>query len=330
MNPLKIIVTGHTGLIGSHLVDKLVDMGHTVYGMSQGVGSMPGNENPNTENYCINLLNKEATAEIIEDIKPDMVYHLAANAAEGKSQFSPIDITQRNVNIMLNVLVPAIRSGMRRFVYTSSIAAYGAIIPPFKESDYMQPQDIYGINKMACEKIIKVMAKVHGFEPLVFRPHNVYGPRQNMKDPYRNVVTLFMNQILQGKPYSIYGDGSMKRCFSYVGDVAQVLADSAGKNMAYMALNVGADKSYSIKELSDMVIKVSGTNLEPNYLPDRPQEVHEAIADHSLMHQIFEYGHTPLEDGIRRTWEWAKTVGPVEYEYTGFEIESNKIPNNWR
>lgn len=317
---MKVLVTGANGLIGSHTLKQCKEAGMQVYGTDlEGDGL-----------HHLDLLDKEATAEFITDLKPDVIFHYAANAAEGKAQFSPIDITKRNIEIFLNVIVPAINSGMKRFIFTSSIAVYGSIQIPFKESDPPIPQDIYGINKLAIEQMIRVLSNVHGFEYVITRPHNVYGPGQNMKDPYRNVVTIFMNYLLKNQPYSIYGDGSMQRCFSYIDDVVDVLVKCATYPVHGLTVNIGSEKTYTINELSETIQRVSGVHVKPKYIPDRPQEVHTAKSDHSICKIVFGYHDTPLEKGIKESWEWVKAQGPVEPEFTEVEIQSDKLPENWK
>jgi UDP-glucose 4-epimerase len=323
---VRILVTGSSGLIGSHTARALVKQGHDVYGISRS------NNNPvkGETRFNVDLRDKAKTEEIITKIRPKVVYHFAANAAEGKAQFSPIDITERNINIFLNTLVPAINAGMKRFIFTSSIAVYGSIEIPFKESDPPIPQDIYGINKLACERTLRVLSKVHEFEYVIARPHNVYGPGQNMTDPYRNVVTLFMNSLLKGEAYSIFGDGTMRRCFSYIDDVVDVLTQLKEGDINGLTVNVGSEKTHTINELSDMIKKVSGIDIEPKYLPDRPQEVHTAKSDHSLCRSLFGYKDTAFKKGISETWKWCKKQGPQEHKHTQIEIPSKKLPSTWK
>lgn len=323
----RVLVTGDSGLIGSHLVDALLQKGHTVFGIS----SSNRNSNEKVKRFLIDLRDRQATAAVIEDIKPEYIFHLAANAAEGKSMFSPIDITSNGVNTFYNVLVPSIKSGtLKRFIFTSSIAVYGSIHVPFRESDLPLPQDLYGINKLAVEHALRVMSQVHDFECVIVRPHNVTGPRQNMQDPYRNVVTLFMNSLLKGVPYSIYGNGEMRRCFSYVKDVVEVIVKCGFEDVAGMTFNVGSDKDYSINELSVMIQEISGIHIPPLYLPDRVQEVHTAVSDHTLVKKVFGYTETDLRTAIKETWEWCKAQGAQEHAFTELEIPSNKAPRNWK
>lgn len=324
---MKVLVTGQSGLIGSHLVDLLIKHGHEVYGISR----TNRNENPKCHNYCLDLNDTVKAKTIIESIAPEVVFALAANAAQGKSFFSPIDTTTNNINVFFNTLVPSIRAGsLKRVIFTSSAAIYGSIKNIFKESDTPAPQDIYGISKLMIEDSLKNMSPVHGFEYVIIRPHNVFGPRQIMDDPYRNVVTLFMNHILRGEPYSIYGDGEMRRCFSYVEDVVDIIYRSGFEEVAGMTFNVGSDLDWSLNQLSDAIQKISGQIVAPVYLPDRVQEVHAAILNHDLIKKTFGYKDTSLNEAIKKTWKWAKKQGPQEYVYTELELPNKLVPENWK
>lgn len=325
-------MTGAAGFIGSHLVDKLLAEGHMVFGIDDLSGGSLENVSPRCQFEKIDLQDKIATARAIEWMKPEVVYHLAANAAENKAQFSPIDITNRNVGVFLNTLVPAIKTGsLKRVVFTSSIAVYGALQTPFKETDKPEPEDIYGISKLACEQMLRVLSFVHGFEYVIARPHNVYGPRQNMRDPYRNVVAIFGNKLLKGEPYYIYGDGNQVRCFSYIDDVVKALVACLKPSVAGMTFNIGSDARYTINELSEALQEVAGHNDVPEYVADRPQEVKEAISDHSEAKKYLGYkDETSLKKGLEETWLWMMDKGPQELVYDELEIPSDKIPVTWK
>ncbi|MCX6725925.1 MAG: NAD-dependent epimerase/dehydratase family protein [Candidatus Shapirobacteria bacterium] len=324
---MKVLVTGQSGLIGSHLVDILLAYNHEVYGISR----TNRNKNPRCHNFCLDLRDTARAKKIIESVAPEVVFALAANAAEGKSFFSPIDITTNNIDVFFNTLVPSIRAGkLKRVIFSSSVAVYGSIKTPFKESDTPAPQDIYGVSKLTIENSLKIMSQVHGFEYVIIRPHNVFGPRQNMNDPYRNVVTLFMNHILIGEPYFIYGNGEMRRCFSYVKDVVDIIYRSGFEKVSGMTFNVGSDLDWSINQLSEVIQKISGHIVSPKYLPDRVQEVHNVISNHNLIRKIFGYKDTPLEKALKETWEWAKKQGPQKYIYTELELPNKLVPKNWK
>ena len=322
---MKALVSGGAGFLGSHLVDKLIKEGHEVTVVDDYSGGSEDNHNPKALYLKEDCRDFASIDRIFRITGPEVVFHLAANAAEGKSLYSPIDITSRNYDAFIKVLTAFIRHGGKRFVFTSSIAVYGELQTPFKETDDPEPEDLYGISKLAIEQSLKVMSKVHGFEYVIARPHNVYGPRQNMRDPYRNVVTIWINNILRGEPITIYGDGSMKRCFSYIDDVVDPLYKCGFDNVAGMTFNVGSSNVYSLSSLADVL----GAE-ERVYLPKREQEVQEAIADHALCNKHLGYNETYLGDGIAKTWKWAKQQGPQEPIYTPIEIDSKKLPKNWR
>lgn len=327
----KVLVTGGAGFIGSHLVDRLIKEGHKVYIIDDLSGGKKKNINPRANFFKCDLRNVKKTDQIIKKIKPEIVYHLAANAAENKAQFSPIDITSRNWNTFINTLVSSLRNGMKKIVFTSSIAVYGAQQTPFKETAKPEPEDLYGVSKFAIEDTLKILSKIHNFEYVITRPHNVYGPRQNMTDPYRNVVTIFMNSLLKNKPYYIYGDGEQRRCFSYIDDVVEAIYKCGFGDFHGMIFNIGADSDYSINELSNSVKKVTGKNIEPIFIGERPQEVKIAIADHSQAKKLLSYkDKTPLEEGIKLTWEYAKKLGPQEALFGEIELDNPLLPENWR
>lgn len=327
---MNILVTGGAGFIGSHLVDRLIGAGHTVNVIDDLSGGYKRNLHKQAKFFRCDLRDTARTAKIIEKIKPKIVFHLAANAAENKAQFSPIDITTRNYNTFINTLVPSIKHGMKRIVVTSSIAVYGALQTPFQESDKPEPEDLYGLSKLMMEESLKILSNIHGFEYVITRPHNVIGPRQNMADPYRNVVTIFMNSLLKNEPYYIYGDGDQRRCFSYIDDVVDALYTCGFANVNKRIFNIGADKDYSLNELSDAIQKISGIFIKPIYLADRPNEVKVAISDHKMAKKYLNYQDTTsLEEGLQETWKYAKKLGSQEYTYTEIELHSQKLPSNW-
>lgn len=288
----KIVVTGSSGLIGSNLVKRLIKQGHDVVGIDKQTG--------------LDLTNQFETDKAFEQIRPEIVYHLAAEAAEARGQVSPVDMTQNNSGIFVNTLKASINNKVKRFVYTSSVAVYGEANVPYKENGPTIPKDVYGVNKLACEQMLKIMAKVHDFEYTIFRPHNVYGPGQNMRDPYKNVVALFMRNLLEGKPYKLYGEGSMRRAFSYVDDVVEVIADSLLPKYANITLNVGSEKDISIKELSDIIQWITGIEGKVEMVPARKQEISMFLADHTTQRKLYHYKETSIDKGLKTTWEWVK------------------------
>lgn len=327
----RVLVTGGAGFIGSHLANKLIRANYHVFVIDDLSGGKKENVNSKAIFFKCDLRDTAKTDKIIKKIKPEVVFHLAANAAENKAQFSPIDITTRNWNTFINTLVSSLRVGMKRIVVASSIAVYGSLQTPFKETDKPEPEDLYGISKFAIEEALKILSKVHKFEYVITRPHNVYGPRQNMNDPYRNVVTIFMNALLKKKPYYIYGDGNQRRCFSYIDDVVEALFHAGIGDFHGMIFNIGADKDYSINQLSQVIQEVTNVSIPPVYTNERPQEVKEAIADHTQAKKYLSYhDKTSLLKGIKSTWDYAKKLGPQEYKFDKVEIDSPLLPKNWK
>jgi UDP-glucose 4-epimerase len=243
---------------------------------------------------------------LFKKIYPDIVFHLAANAAEARGQISPVDMINNNIGIFANTLKASINTGVKKFVYTSSVAVYGEANVPYKEWGPTIPKDIYGVNKLACEQILRIMAKVYGFKYTIFRPHNIYGPGQNMSDPYKNVVALFMRNLIEKKPYKLFGFGKMRRAFSYVDDVVDVMSQAVD-NFDNITMNVGSNKDISIKELSDMIQEILGIRGEIEMLKGRPQEIDMFLADHTTQNELADYSETPIEEGLKKTWEWAKS-----------------------
>lgn len=327
---MRVLVTGGAGFIGSHLVDKLITKGHEVLVIDDFSGGSERNIPVNIGYMDIDCRDAQDVDLFFDMHRPEIVFHLAANAAENKAQFSPIDITSRNYSAFINTLTPFIKYGGKRFVFASSIAVYGALQTPFKETDKPEPEDLYGITKLAAEQTLKVMSKVHGFEYVIARPHNVYGPRQNMRDPYRNVVTIWMNAILRGNPVWIYGNGKQKRQFSYIEDVVEQLYKCGFEDVAGKTFNLGSYMDLTLNELFTAIKQVTGYDKEPLYLPMRPQEVFDAIADHDQANIWLEYNRTTNGEGLSKTWEWVKQQGPQEPIYTKLEIESPLVPQNWR
>lgn len=286
----KILVTGHTGLLGSNLEKRLISEGHEVVGLSYETGH--------------DLRVEKDVDKWISEAKPDVVYHLASFCAEARGQVSPVDMTQRNIGIFVNVLKASINVGVKKFIFASSIAVYGNVPTPYQEDGPTEPEDVYGVNKLASEQILKIMAKVYGFEYVIFRPHNIYGPGQWMNDPYKNVVALFMRKLIEGEPYILFDEGKMKRAFSYVDDVVDIFYQ--GLELSGVTMNVGSKHYVSIREFSDILQEVTGIKGKVELKPARPQEIEDFIAGHDVQDRLSKYKETPLREGLLKTFKWVQ------------------------
>jgi UDP-glucose 4-epimerase len=192
------------------------------------------------------------------------------------------------------------------------------------------PEDSYGISKLAVEQDLKVTHEIFGLDYIIFRPHNVYGERQNIGDRYRNVVGIFMNQLLQGQPMTIFGDGAQQRAFTHISDVAPIIASSVDYAMARNQIfNVGADVPYSVKELAHMVADAMGKPCRIQNL-DARNEVKNAFSDHSKAEEIFgRREKLSLERGIQLMADWVRKNGARESSiFEGIEVLRN-MPPSW-
>jgi UDP-glucose 4-epimerase len=335
---MRVLVTGAAGFMGSHLVDSLVTLGHEVYGVDDMSGGFWRNINPQSHFTKLDLREQASVDTYITDVKPEMVFHLAADATEGRSQFTPLNCTQRNLVAYMNLLVPSIREGMKKMVLVSSMSVYGAQQPPFSEEMPRMPEDVYGVSKASMEHITEILSDVHGFKYTIIRPHNVYGVRQNIADPYRNVVGIFINSLLRGKRFHIYGDGEQKRAFTYIEDFTPyILRAGLDDSVNGEIINVGPREEYTINYLAEVILKhffPGGTPEEflPVYLPSRPKEVKEAYCTTDKAEKLLGYKTTiHLEEGVSKMIEWAKELGPQEPNFLvdGLELINDQVPVVW-
>ncbi len=335
-----IVVTGAAGFMGSHLVNYLISQGYKVAGIDDLSGGFAENINPKSNFIKLDLRNKAKTAKVISKLAPKLIYHLAADASEGRSQFTPLSATERNYLAYINLLVPAIAAGLEKIVVVSSMSVYGEQKPPFSEEMEPAPVDIYGISKAAMEKATQILSGVHKFTYTIIRPHNVYGPRQNLSDPYRNVVGIFINSLLRGKPFYIYGDGGQKRAFSYIDDVTPYIAKAGlASNCNGEIINIGAgpEETVTINQLAKIILdKFFGNKIPDKFKPihtkDRPQEVKEAFCTSEKAGRLLDYKtKTPLLVGIEKTINWAKKRGPQKPAYLSkLELETVGVPETWK
>jgi UDP-glucose 4-epimerase len=261
----------------------------------------------------------------------DYVYHLAAYAAEGLSHFIKRFNYTNNVVGSMTLIDAAVNYDVKCFVFTSSIAVYGAGQVPLTEAMIPQPEDPYGIAKLAVERDLHVTHEMFGLPYVVFRPHNVYGERQNIGDRYRNVIGIFMNQALRDEPFSVFGDGEQQRAFTYISDIAPAIASCVDVPAAMNEVfNIGGDVPFSVNELSRVVASAMGVELKVDHLPPR-NEVVDAWSSHEKARSVFGTpdAYVDLSDGITRMAAWVREHGAQEPSvFEGIEIRRN-LPPSW-
>jgi UDP-glucose 4-epimerase len=328
---MAILVTGGAGFIGSHIVNDLQTMGETVIVLDDLSGGFKENVNPSAVFIEGSINDIQLIDRIFHSYKIEYIYHLAAYAAEGLSHFIKRFNYENNLIGSVNLINAAVNHNVKCFVFTSSIAVYGAGQLPMSEEMVPNPEDSYGIAKFAVEQELRTSRHIFGLNYIIFRPHNVYGEFQNIGDKYRNVVGIFMNQIMLGKPLTIFGDGTQTRAFSYIRDVSPIIAGSIRNPDAYnQVFNIGADEPISVNDLAKTVAKEFKVQPEIIYLPARSEVVH-AYSDHSKVRNILKYSTKyNLEVGIRIMAEWAKKVGARKSKiFDQIEITKN-LPVSWR
>ncbi|HEX6869612.1 MAG TPA: NAD-dependent epimerase/dehydratase family protein [Micromonosporaceae bacterium] len=310
----RVLVTGGAGFIGSHLAHALVERGHAVVVLDDLSGGVRSRV-PDTAELAVGSVADEAFVEDVFASYPfEGIFHLAAFAAEGISHAVKKLNYTTNVLGSIHLINAALRTGVRVFGFASSVAVYGHGRAPMRESDVAVPADSYGNAKLTVERELDVTMRMQNLPFFAIRMHNVYGEWQNMRDPYRNAVAIFLNQIMRQEPITVYGDGRQVRAFTYVGDIVDTLIACATNPATWgHALNVGSATPSTLLRLAEQVRLAMGVPDHPIvHLPAR-DEVRQAYTDSSRARTLLgDWPETSLEDGIARTAAWARTQGPAE------------------
>ena len=330
---MHIFITGIAGFLGSNLAEYYLKKNYKVSGCDNLVGGSLVNIDQNKINFFkANCEDFEMMKKITKNV--DILCHAAAYAHEGLSCFSPVLISSNNVTGSVSVFTAAIVNKVKRIVYCSSMARYGNIKIPFKEEDELKPVDPYGVSKVAAENILKILSKTHNIEYNIAVPHNIIGPKQKYDDPYRNVVSIMINLILQKKSPIIYGDGNQKRTFSDIDDciycLDKLLTDP---QIVSQVVNIGPDEEYiSINQLYRLLSNKLKFNLEPKYLADRPNEVKEATCSADKARKILGYKTSvSLDESLDKIINYISQKGPKDFQYNyPLEINNEKTPITWK
>ena len=330
---MHIFITGVAGFLGSNLADYYINKGFKVSGCDNLVGG-------DIENIPSKVIFYQGNCEDLDFMtratkeKVNVLCHAAAYAHEGLSSVSPTLICNNNVTGSTSVFTAAIRNKVKRIVYCSSMARYGDIKVPFREDDKLNPVDPYGVSKVAAERILEILCHTHHVEYNIAVPHNIIGPKQKYDDPYRNVVSIMVNLMLQKRKPIIYGDGNQKRCFSDIDDCLYCLDKLiTDKKIVSQVVNIGPDEEYiSINELFEKLSNKLKFNKGAKYFEDRPNEVKQATCSSDKARKILNYKTSvKLDDSIDKVINYIKKKGTKKFKY-GYmiEIENDKTPVTWK
>ena len=330
---MHIFITGVAGFLCANLADFYIKKGFKISGCDNLVGgSLENIDQKKIAFYQGDCENLEFMTKIMKDV--DVVCHAAAYAHEGLSVFSPTLICNNNLTGSVSVFTAAIKNKVRRIVYCSSMARYGNIKIPYTEDQVPNPVDPYGVSKLAAENILKILCEVHGVEYNIAVPHNIIGPKQNYNDPYRNVVAIMINLILQNRQPIIYGDGEQKRTFSDIDDCIYCLDKlMLDKNVKSQLVNIGPDDEFtSINTLFQTLSNKMGFNQDPIYLEDRPNEVKYSTCSADKAKKFLNYKKSiTLDESLDKVIEYIKSKGPKKFIYNyHLEIENEKTPKSWK
>lgn len=329
----RIFISGVAGFLGSHLADAFLLLGDEVVGIDSMIGGYPDNVPARVD---FHLVDCNDVARVREHMKGcEIVYHCAATAYEGFSFYAPHLVVHNVVSATAGMVSAAIASGVRRFVYCSSMARYGEQqSSPFVEEMVPRPQDPYGIGKLSAEQLVANLADAHGMDWAIAVPHNIIGPRQKYDDPFRNVASIFINMMLQGRQPFVYGDGEQRRCFSFVSDTVTPLARMAFEpDVGRHVINVGPDDEIvTINALAAAIARILDFDLRIQHVPGPPRQVRVATCSADKARRLLGYEpKVKLEDGLRQMVAWIKERGPRPFRYhLDLEIGGENTPPTWR
>jgi UDP-glucose 4-epimerase len=329
---MHIFITGVAGFLGSNLADYYLKKNYKVSGCDNLVGGSLENVDKKVAFYKVDIEDFDKLSNIMKNV--DVVCHAAAYAHEGLSNFSPVMFAKNNVVGSVSVFTAAIKNNVKRIVYCSSMARYGSIKPPFSENDKPNPVDPYGISKLAAEKILINLCETNNVEYNIAVPHNIIGPKQKYDDPFRNVVSIMTNLMLQNRNPIIYGDGEQKRSFSDIDDcifcIDKLLFD---KKINKEVVNIGPDENFvTINELFEILSNKLQFNKNPKYYKDRPNEVKYAKCSSEKARKLLNYKTTvSLEDSIQKVVDYVNLNGAKKFLYNyDIELNNNLVPITWK
>ncbi len=332
---MRILVTGCCGFIGSHIFKALINSGHQVMGIDDLSGGYLENIKGYEENFTAMDLNSEFVDGLVRHFVPEVCFHTAASAREIGSLFEPLKSTRTNYLAYMNLITVLIKAKFKRMVLFSSMAVYGTGEPPFKESDPLHPEDVYGANKAAMEISTEALADIHDFEYVILRPHNVFGEYQSLRDRFRNFIAIFMNRIMREEDLTIFGNGMQVRAPSYIRFSLPCYLNCLANCPSAEIINIGGIENYTVLDVAEIVIDqmLKYGWKKPNivHAPDRPREVPVAYSTYKKSQDLLGYNETlAMKYCIKIMAGWTSVRGPQEWSEDTLELINDKAPEEWR
>ncbi|MEX2160304.1 MAG: NAD-dependent epimerase/dehydratase family protein [Anaerolineales bacterium] len=327
------LVTGAAGFIGGHLLKGLLDAGSEVIAVDDFSTGKEENLDPRVNNVIRSVAGK-VPASILRNI--DTVYHFGEMAAENLSLFAPDEFYLKNVISTYKLIISSVKAKVRRFVFASSMAVYGNSPVPYREQNQVDPQDPYGLAKYQGERILDIYGKLGAIEIVNVRLYNVYGPNINLNDPYRGVVGIFINQLMNNKSPVVFGDGNQQRAFTFVDDIIPFIIQ-LGYSQAVInkAINLGGNELTTINQLVQIMAEHFHYRNAPRYFDERINEKTAVYCSTDRAKEILGFqAQTSISQGLKKTIEWAKTLSPVPQFnyglYKGISVLTDRLPEPWK
>ena len=332
MKKTSIFITGVAGFLGSHLAKWALSKGYKVLGADNLSLGRKANIPIGVQFYEYDILDLEKNKQYLRDV--DVVFHCASYPYDNFSLFAPFKVVQNTFSTTASLLSASISNHVKRFVYCSSMSRYGDNESPFTEDMNPKPLTPYAVAKTAGENLIKSMAVTHNFEYVICIPHNIFGPQQMYNDPYRNAVSLIVNQMLNNKSPLIYGDGTQKRAFTPIQDLIPLFPELLfGEKAKNQIINIGPDEEIiSLNDLTKLLNEILGKNLKNIYKPLRKQEVKTAFCSSTKSRELLNYKKTiSLRSALENLITWVEQQGPTYFSYHQEpEIDKDYFPVGWK
>lgn len=308
---MRILLTGGAGFIGSHIQDRLIELGHEVAILDNLRSGKKENLNPKSKFYEVDVCNKEALEQALMDFKPEAIHHLAAQNEVPFSMEHPFEDQNMNIVGMMNLMEASHKAGVKKIIYSNTGGAYygdvtEADLPLVETFPVLKPTSFYGVSKMCAEQYMRLYGRLYGISWVALRYANVYGPRQD-GNKEAGVVAIFTSRMLKGEPITINGSGEHTRDYIYVGDVveANVKALEFDKDEAF---NIATGVRTSNKQVFETIRDALGIQMEATYGPERPGDaLHNCLSPQKAKEMMGWEAQNDFKTGVQKTVEYYRS-----------------------